>query len=152
MHSFRSMIATALVAAVVLAACGSDETDQPSASTDAASDTMSDPTVGTVPSSGDVLGTGNVGGPVVDPKPHPIDGIDIAESYPEQLVVRFTSGDPNCTAADATATADGDEVVVALLVGITEDALARSCLAGEVEQSVTVALDEGLDGREVVVS
>ncbi len=99
------------------------------------------------------LGTGNVGGPVVAPKPHPIDDIAIAESYPEQLMVRFTNGDPNCTAADATATATGSTVIVTLEVGITEDALSRSCLAGDdFEQTVSIALDVGLDGREVIAA
>lgn len=160
-HLRRPMLTLVVLATVGVAACGSDDPDEPEPTvTDAASDVSApsdaDPTAttGSPPPSADaaggVIGTGNVGGPVVDAQPHPIDGIDIAESYPEQLIVRFTSGDPNCTAADATASVDGDRVVVSLVVGITEDALTRSCLAGDVEQSVTISLDEGLDGRDVV--
>ena len=67
-------------------------------------------------------------------------------------MVRFTSGDPNCTAADATATVSGSTVVVTLEVGITADALSRSCVAGDFEQTVSVPLEVGLDGREVVVA
>lgn len=155
----RSAVALALLTGAALVSCGSDETgEQLPAVTDADDAAGEEPAPGsagesTPPSeAGPVIGTGNVGGTVVDPRPHPIDGIDIAESSPEQLVVRFTSGDPNCTAADATAVSDGDRVVVSLLVGITEDALARSCLACDVEQSVTIALDEGLDGRDVVTA
>jgi len=110
------------------------------------------PAEGDVPADREVLGTGNVGGTVVDPQPHPIDDIAIAESYPEQLMVRFTSGDPNCTAADATATASGSTVTVTLQVGITEDALTRSCVAGDFEQTVLIPLKVGLDGRDVVAA
>ena len=155
--------ALAVVAAVTigLAACGSDDggtqlpppPDTGVPASDPAAPTSDDrPAASDVPAgqSDQVLGTGNVGGTVVDPKPHPIDGIDIAESYPEQLMVRFTNGDPNCTAADATATATGSTVIVTLEVGITEDALSRSCLAGDdFEQTVSIALEAGLDGREV---
>ena len=55
-------------------------------------------------------------------------------------------------AADATATVSGSTVVVRLEVGITEDALSRSCVAGDFEQTVSVPLEVGLDGREVVVA
>lgn len=152
-----------MVGVVGLAACGSEDSGTqlpPPLDTGGAPsipdapnpvpDPAADPPAG---QSDQVLGTGNVGGTVVDPKPHPIDGIDIAESYPEQLMVRFTSGDPNCTAADATATATGSTVIVTLEVGITEDALSRSCVAGDdFEQIVSIALDAGFDGREVIAA
>jgi len=142
------MSALVVVASIGIAACGSSgEDEQGTAASDAGATTPA--IVASDEPSSEVIGTGNVGGPVVDPQPHPIDGIDIAESDPEQLIVRFTSGDPNCTAADASAAAVGNTVEVSLTVGITEDALSRSCLAGDVEQSVTIALDEGLDGRDV---
>ena len=160
------------IGALGLAACGSDDAgssdnsgEQLPPSLDAGSvmtapgDSEPDPGSGTnstldAPSSqsDQILGTGNLGGTVVDPQPHPIDDIAIAESYPEQLMVRFTSGDPNCTAADATATATGSTVIVTLQVGITEDALSRSCLTGDFEHTVSVALDAGLDGREVIAA
>ncbi len=152
----RSIGILVVIGAVGLAACGSDDSDDElpppldttatSETTDQSNDSGPDAPVG---QSDQVLGTGNVGGTVVDPKPHPIDGIDIAESYPEQLMVRFTSGDPDCTAADATATATGSTVIVTLRVGITEDAMSRSCVAGDFEQTVSITLDAGLDGREV---
>lgn len=142
----RSVWFSGLIVSVCLAACGADESgDQVPVPVGSNAE----------PSSGDskqVLGTGNVGGAVVDPRPYAIDDIEIAESYPEQLTVRFTGGDPNCTAANATATATGSSVVVDLQVGITEDALMRSCLAGDFEQNVTISLDTGLDGRDVVAA
>jgi hypothetical protein len=163
----RRSLAVALVSGTVaFTACGSDDAaNQLTSSADARSAASDLPVTDTTPldtppadtmsdvdaASGTTqIGSGNVGGPIVDPKPHPIGTIDIAESFPEQLVVRFTSGAPECTAATATATADGDRVLVALEVGITEDALTKSCLAGEFENSVTIPLDEGLGGRDVV--
>lgn len=147
MHS-RSIV-VAICLGLVVSACGSDEaSDQPPS----ASDVVRAPAPSPTDDSGSVIGTGNLGGTVVDPQPYPIDGIDIAESFPEQLMVRFTSGDPNCTAATATATASGDTVLVSLAVGITEDALAKSCVADEFEQVVSIGLDEGLDGRQVVAA
>lgn len=163
----RSLPVVVIIAVLGLAACGSDDSGEPlpppldtgAAGTEPdTSDGAATEPGGSGPDSGSdvpparsdqVLGTGNLGGNVVDPKPHPIDRIDIAESFPEQLMVRFTSGDPNCTAADATATATGAAVIVTLEVGITEETLSRSCLAGDFEQTVSIALDEGLDGREV---
>jgi len=162
----RSLCAAVILTALGLAACGSDDAGEQlpppldtGVSVTAPGDPEPDQGPGTdsgsdvPPAQSDrILGTGNLGGTVVDPQPHPIDDIAIAESYPEQLVVGFTSGDPNCTAADATATATGSTVIVTLQVGITEDALSRSCQAGDFEQTVTIALDAGLDGREVIAA
>ena len=168
----RPIGALMIVGALGLTACGSDDSggsddsreqlppplDAGTAVTapggeEAAPGSGTDSSLDVPPAQSDqILGTGNIGGTVVDPKPHPIDGIAIAESYPEQLMVRFTSGDPNCTAADAMATATGSTVIVTLQVGITEDALSRSCLAGDFEQTVSIALDAGLDGRNVVAA
>lgn len=153
-------LAAAIALALVAAACGSDEpvesqlpepvvtaaaepssttpNDTDSADTDAAADAT-------------VIGTANMGGVVVDPKLHPIDDLAIAESYPEQLQITFTGGDANCTAADARAVVDGNTIRVELEVGITEDALTKSCLAGEFEHSLSIALSEGLDGRTVSI-
>lgn len=161
----RTLPALAAAVLLALAACGSDDdssttlpapadsVDQP-AEEPIDDDTGDDDSADEAPTGDGVpIGSGNVGGPVVDPQPYPIDSIDILESFPEQLMVNFTGGDPNCTAADATASIDGDVVLVELEVGITEDALTRSCVAGtDVEQSVTIALDEGLDGRDVVAA
>jgi hypothetical protein len=136
-----------------VAACGSDDPDEPvppetEVLADAPAPATPEPALG----GASIVGSGNVGGNVIDPQPWPIDGIAIAESFPEQLIVSFTAGDPECTAAAATATSTADAVVVALEVGITEDALARSCRADDFEQTVSIALDEGLSGRDVVAS
>ena len=156
----RSISVAVVVGALALSACGSDDGTQlpPPLDTGGATTAPEDPD----PADSDpdaptgdseqVLGTANIGGPVVDPQPHAIDDIAIAESYPEQLMVTFTSGDPNCTAADATATATGSKVIVTLEVGITEDALQRSCEAGEFTQTISIALESGLDGREVIAA
>ena len=153
MRSVRTLVATAVTAcAVGLAACGSDDPDEPPPpATDAVADGPSPTTPAPSDTSdgGGVIGSANVGGTVVDPQPWPIDAIDVAESVPEQLMVRFTAGDPQCTAATGSAIAVGDSVLVMLEVGITEDAMARSCRAGAFEQTLPIALDEGLDGRDV---
>ena len=165
----RPFGALLVIGVLGLAACGSDDSGEqlsppldtgdahsvpePDAALDPDTDPGPDSGSDTLPGqSGQVLGMGNVGGTVVDPQPYPIDAIAIAESYPEQLMIRFTSGDPNCTAADAVATATGSTVIVTLWVGITEDALGRSCLADDFEQTVAIALDAGLDGREVIAA
>lgn len=157
------LVAGAVAGVLAVSACGSDDSATPVPSpldtdgTPAVRDPVETPEPDTAPvSSADqpdqVLGTGNVGGTVVDPQPHPIDDIAVAESYPEQLMIRFTSGDPQCTAADAIAVVSGSTVVVSLQVGITEDALSRSCLVGDVEQTLSIVLAEGLDGREVIAA
>lgn len=158
-----------LAAVLLLAACGSDEDVSIDASTG------DDTTDSTVAPSGDgdgaddgsgqnvddvqpttdggvIIGRGNVGGSVVDPQAYEIVDIVIAESDPEQLNVGFTAGDPNCLAANAIAEVVGEEVIVTLYVGITTDALTKSCLADTFEHVVTVPLTEGLDGRSVVTA
>jgi len=69
---------------------------------------------------------------------------------PTQLWVRFIGGDPNCTAASATLlTETPDEIAIELLVGITQDALARSCMAGEFNLRVDVSLNEPGEGKRI---
>lgn len=97
-----------------------------------------------------IIGRANIGGEVVSPTPHEINDLVVMESFPEQLGFSFMAGDASCLAADATATATDDQVIVELLVGITTDAMTRSCLAGSFEHRMTIALEEGLLGREVV--
>ena len=139
------LVVGAVAIAAVAVACGSD---------DPAGNTLPEPPAQTTADApaqaeGVVIGTANMNGTVVDPKPHPIDDIAIAESNPEQIQITFTGGDASCTAADARAVADGDTVRIELEVGITEDALAKTCLAGEFEHVMSIALTEGLDGRTV---
>ncbi len=119
---------------------------------DAASNAPADTQVATAePEQGEtVVGSSNMGGEIVDPKPHLIDDIAIAESYPEQLIISFTAGDEPCVAATATALASESQVRVVLEAGITTDALVKSCLAGHFPHTLTIALAEGLDGRELV--
>ncbi len=98
-----------------------------------------------------VVGWANMGGEIVDPKTHPIDDVLVAESYPEQLTVSFTAGDEPCLAATATALASQTTVRIVLEAGITTDALTRSCLAGQFPHTLSIALSEGLDGRQLVI-
>ena len=101
---------------------------------------------------GTIIGTANVGGEIVDPKPHKILSFEIAESYPEQIGVLFQAGAEPCLAATATATATDDQVIISLETGITTDALTKSCLAGMFDHRLSIALEEGLDGRDVVLA
>ncbi len=65
-----------------------------------------------------------------------------------ELWVRFIGGDPNCTAASVTLLTETPDIVeVELLVGITEDALARSCMAGEFALRVDLQLNESATGK-----
>ncbi len=172
----RRLVPLVLAAGLVFAACGSDDTTEP-ADVPAADDQLPpvddepdpDQTVSSDDDPGlpvddappppdwsdlpaDAIGAANIGGEIVDPQPHPIDAIAIAESYPEQLMIDFTAGDPNCLAATAVAIGTADEVRVELTVGVTTDALTKSCLAGDVVHTISIALDEGLDGRPVVTA
>ncbi len=161
MKSTRFVLSS-LVFAALLVSCGSEEVGESLPEPAAQGDDEGQPDVEPQTSesspdgSGDTpmteIGRVNVGGTVVDPQPHPVDRYEIAESSPEQITVAFTAGDPNCTAADAVATGDAKHVVVELFVGITEDALTRSCVAGEFEQTISIALDEPLGGRDLVVA
>ena len=163
-RSLVDSLVALLVAALLFAACGSDSTPVASGSAGAEAtptpapavpDEGSEGTDGAAPDGkqeGTVIGTANLGGEIVDPVRHAIDDVAVLESYPEQLAISFTAGAEPCLAATATATGTDTQVIVTLDVGITTDALAKSCLAGEFGHSLTIALTEGLDGREVVLA
>lgn len=122
---------------------------------DAVDEPSSDPEPVSDSAAGDelLIGSANIGGEIVDPKPHQILDLAIAESYPEQLQISFMAGDENCLAATATAhiSEDDSQVIVLLNTGITTDALTKSCLAGQFEHNMSIPLDVGLDGREIVM-
>ena len=70
-------------------------------------------------------------GDIVDPMITTPAEVLLNPDDPAELWVRFTGGDPNCTAANATLLTETTEAIaVELQVGITQDALARSCVAG----------------------
>ncbi len=99
-----------------------------------------------------LIGSDNMGGEILDPKPATIDSIDIMESYPEQIAVNFTAGAEGCTAATAQAFATDTQIIIALDVGITTDAMSKSCMSGDFSHKLIIALDEGSDGREIVIA
>jgi hypothetical protein len=67
-----------------------------------------------------------------------------------EVWVRFVGGDVNCTAAYVTVlTETPDTVNVELVVGITSDALVKSCLAGEFNLRVEVSLSESVVGKSI---
>ncbi len=161
-------------AALLFAACGSDETTVASEGPDAdpavtvpSDDSTTSNTDDTLPVDapvdapepsvpadidGTLLGSDNIGGEIVDPARHAIDEILIMESYPEQLSISFTAGAEPCLAATATAIGTDTQVIVTLDVGITTDALTKSCIAVEEQHTLNIALSEGLDGRELVLA
>lgn len=98
---------------------------------------------------GDVIGAANINGEVISGEAHAIDNIAVLESAPEQLAVTFTAGAEPCLAADAVATASDTEVVVTLMVGINDQAAFTTCEAGDFEHTITISLDQPLDGRSV---
>jgi hypothetical protein len=158
----RAILVALISSMFLLAACGSSADTADSGS----SDETTAPTTETIPDpepgggddvaapfdNGTIIGTANIGGEMVDPKPHKILSFEIAESYPEQIGVLFEAGAEPCLAATATATANDDQVIISLETGITTDALTKSCVAGIFDHRLSVALEEGLDGREVVLA
>ena len=86
----------------------------------------------------------------VDPKVVSPTEVVINPADDSELWVRFIGGDPNCTAATVTVlTETPEQIGLELLVGITSDALARSCLAGEFNLRVDVALNESATGKQI---
>jgi hypothetical protein len=162
----RTIFVALLSSMFLLAACGSSADTVHSGSSDATTTVPTTPTTETIPDpepgggddvaapsgNGTIIGTANIGGEIVDPKPHKILSFEIAESYPEQIGVLFEAGAEPCLAATATATAIDDQVIISLETGITTDALAKSCVAGMFDHRLSIALEEGLDGREVVLA
>lgn len=89
-------------------------------------------------------------GDAVDPRVTAPSEVLLNPADPTELWVRFVGGDPNCTAASATLlTETPDALAIELLVGITQDALARSCMAGEFNLRVDVALNESGEGKSI---
>lgn len=89
-------------------------------------------------------------GDAVDPRVTTPTEVILNPDDPTELWVRFVGGDPNCTAASATLlTETPDELAIELQVGITQDALSRSCQAGEFNLRVDVALNESGEGKAV---
>jgi len=89
-------------------------------------------------------------GDAVDPRVTAPSDVVLNPADPTELWVRFTGGDPNCTAASATLlTETPDALAIELLVGITQDALARSCVVGEFNLRVDVTLNESGEGKSI---
>lgn len=87
---------------------------------------------------------------IVDPRVTAPTEVLLNPDDPTELWVRFVGGDPNCTAASGTLlTETPDEIAIELLVGITQDALARSCVAGEFNLRVNMALNESGEGKPI---
>lgn len=87
----------------------------------------------------------------------PVDGkvtnptdVVINPDNPSELWVRFVGGAAPCTAANVTVfTETPDTVEVELVVGITSDALLKSCVAGEFNLRVDVPLNEPATGKNI---
>lgn len=87
---------------------------------------------------------------MVDPQLTTPSELMLNPDNPAELWVRFIGSDPNCTAAEVILlTETPDAVEVELHVGITEDALARSCMAGEFELRVELPLAEDATGKSL---
>lgn len=136
--------------AILLAACGSDAAPVSTAGDDGGEplpredETAEEITV--APNDETVITNGDA----VDPRVTTPGEVVLNPDDPTELWVRFVGGDPNCTAARATLLMETpDAVSVELLVGITQDALARSCQAGEFNLRVDVALSESAEGKAI---
>ncbi len=176
MRTPRMLLSVLAVIVLILAACGDDETpvSTGSDSGDAVADTPGSPADGedgaadeepipvepdegigdgaeplpdTPPPSNETVITDT---DMVDPKLTAPYEVVVNPDDPTVLWVRFIGGDPNCTAAEAILlTETPDEVNVELQVGITQDALSRSCLAGEFNLRVDVPLNESAEGKRI---
>ena len=68
----------------------------------------------------------------------------------KELWVRFFGGAAPCTAANVTVLTEApDQIEIELVVGITSDALVKSCLAGEFNLRVDVPLNESATGKNI---
>ena len=143
------LLSTLLTLILVLAACGSssevgtasgdvpEETDEPTA--------IAEPESVPIEIDGEHVITNDV---MVDPRlTDPIEVLLNPENSSE-LWVRFVGGDPNCTAASAElAWESSSEIEIELSVGITEDALSRTCADEEFRLRVDVPLNESGEGK-----
>ena len=149
-----SLSVTGLALVLGLASCGDDVAsdlplaDEPTSTTEGSDDMPDDTADESAVTS--VIGSANINGEVISGEAHSIDDIAVLESAPEQLAVTFTAGAEPCLAADAVATASDTEVVVTLTVGINDQAAFTTCEAGDFEHTITISLDESLNGRAVV--
>ena len=163
-RSIARSIAPLLIAlALALAACG----DDPSVPVSAGADDATPPADGETPSDtvvdlpDDVEERPEEDDAMLDTEipntPEPVSGVltdpveVVADPVDDRLIfARFVGGDPNCTAARLDVLSETPEtVVVELVVGITDDALTRSCVAGEFDLRVGVQLSEPLGDRAV---
>lgn len=156
---------------VAITACGSDSDVSSSNADDPAVDAPTD----VVDDDAGDLDTGDgadPGLPVDDPAtapvdlgdetlipdtPNPVSGVVTTPTEvvanpddDSELWVRFVGGDPNCTAAHVEVLVDTpDKLSIELIVGLTEDALSRSCMAGEWNLVVAVPLNSEVGDRRV---
>lgn len=161
-------LALILFLVVALAACGSTTEvgtapDDPEGEDVTVEDVVETPgDDGSIPIEDDGVVEGGDPLPMIDPADEQVITNDVmvspAVTTPSELVlnpdddtelwVRFIGGDPNCTAASVTLlTETPDLVEVELQVGITEDAMARSCVADEFALRVELQLSESAAGK-----
>ena len=87
---------------------------------------------------------------IVDPQVTTPSEVVVNPDNPMELWVRWVGGDPNCTAAEAILlTETPEQINIELTTGITQDALARSCVADEFNLRVEVALNEPATGKSI---
>ena len=152
----KLQITTFLLAlGLALSACGGDptpvSTGDEGEAVDGAGQTVSDEeVVVSEPDEPAVEETVITDADAVDPRVTSPSEVVLNPDDPTELWVRFIGGDPNCTAASAILlTETPDQIAVELLVGITQDALARSCVAGEFNLRVEVPLNESGVGKTI---
>ncbi len=99
---------------------------------------------------GEELGTASVGPPIVDPQPWPI-GTIYTDIEPGALVVDFVAPDPECVAAEVTASIGrGGAILVELIV--EDDSPAGGCVGSAQANQVRVALSEPIGERRIYTS
>lgn len=87
---------------------------------------------------------------IVDPRVVTPTEVVINPDNPNELWVRFVGGAAACTAADAMViTETPNKIEIELVVGITKDALVKSCPAGEFNLRVDVELNEPATGKNI---
>ncbi len=125
---------------------------QPSVPVPDASNTPPSPPVTAAPSRHGVeIGSGSVGPAIESPKPWPTLTIYV-DAEPGALLVDFAPPNPDCIAAEATATIGrGGAILVSLWV---EDAptLGESCTGGADDRQVRISLSEPVGDRRIYTS
>jgi hypothetical protein len=154
------ILATVLVAALLLSACGSDGEDVASTGTDGDTPVSSDATTSSLPGTAPTVdGATDVWTPIepttdlVGANVAAVDEIIADPDDDNVVLVRFYGGVPECYGANATVvTQDDSTVKIRLETGSRPDAGDIACIEMAQAQELSVTLDDPVGDREIVAA